>query len=228
MNSVINSEKQLVTIEDVKEQFEIVKSYVGTLEFSEMDESVFKKEVAKANKIVKDIDRFRIDRTNEHLKMIEQEVNTLTTFTKDLKTIIKDVSTDYQDYLKELELEKETEIELMFNLMLNDFENLKEVVTLDMIWDNKYLNKTYKIKDVEANISLKLNDFAKLLNAVEDKELLIKVKFDLEKYSDIRELTKVEKDDIVEEVDTTYMTIKLKRSYLTFLKSMNVEFEEVK
>lgn len=103
--------------------------------------------------------------------------NGLKDIISDTCQIIKDASTKIDVIVKDVENrakeDKRNQIQTIFDFNAQDLE---KIVTLEMIFDDRYLNKSYELKDVEADIITKLENIRKDLIAIG----MLKSKFETE------------------------------------------------
>ncbi len=104
---------------------------------------------SKLNKLVKAIDRERIDKTKEYNEPLQKFIEQCNT----LKSKVLEVSDTLDKQLKEAE-EKEKQEKLEEIIKYFDEKNIeyKELIDFDKIFQEQWLNKTYTMKKVQMDI----------------------------------------------------------------------------
>ena len=212
-------------IMEAKEYALRLKEYYSTLVFTEEQLSEAKNERAGINKVVKKIADYRKNIVEEFKKPI----NLFETTAKETERILKETADFVDIQVKNFENkekeEKRKQIEISFNQLV---EELKEVITLDKIFDAKWLNKTVKLATIEEEITNKLDNIRNGLKAIEElnSEFVLEIKntflqdFDLSKaifkntqlLEQKQALTKVEekKEEITQEKVETMLKEEVK------------------
>ena len=142
-----------------------LKEYYSTLVFTpeQLDEA--KGERASINKVVKKIADYRKDIVAEFKKPIDLFETTAKETEKILKETADFVDIQVKNFENEEKAKKRKLIEDIFN---NLVEELKDVITLEKIFDEKWLNKTTKLAAVENEIKEKLENIRNGLKAIEE------------------------------------------------------------
>lgn len=134
---------------DFKQYALDMKEYYSKLAFNDEQIKEAKDERASVNKIVKKVATYRKEIVDKFNKPIEEFVKTA----KEVETLLKEASTCIDVQVKKYEDEekekKKTECENLFNDLIGD---LKELVSFEKVFDNRWLNKTTKMIEVEQNI----------------------------------------------------------------------------
>lgn len=180
------SEKEFIkSIEWNKEFIEtaienIVNDYKG-LVYTTENIKVAKEDKAKLNKLKKELD----DKRKEVKKLIN---NPYEVFEKEIKTIlskvdvvISDIDLSISAYEKEQKENKKKEIEVYFEEVLEKAgdDSLKEFLSLDRIFEEKWLNASVTITKVKVEVTDKVNKIIENLNNIDsyseqDKAILRK------------------------------------------------------
>lgn len=212
-------------IMEAKEFALSLKEYYSKLVFTEEQLSEAKNERASINKVVKKIADYRKNIVEEFKKPINLFEATAKETEKILKETADFVDIQVKNFEDKEKEEKKKLIEVSFNQLV---EELKEVITLEKIFDAKWLNKTVKLATIEEEITNKLDNIRNGLKAIEglNSEFELEIKntflqdFDLSKAifknSQLLEqkeiLTKVEekKEEITQEKVETMLKEEVK------------------
>lgn len=213
-------------IMEAKEFALSLKEYYSKLVFTEEQLSEAKNERASINKVVKKIADYRKNIVEEFKKPINLFEATAKETEKILKETADFVDIQVKNFEDKEKEEKKKLIEVSFNQLV---EELKEVITLEKIFDAKWLNKTVKLATIEEEITNKLDNIRNGLKAIEglNSEFELEIKntflqdFDLSKAifknSQLLEqkeiLTKVEekKEEITQEKVETMLKEEVKK-----------------
>lgn len=172
---------------DAKEYALSLKEYYSKLVFSEEQLSEAKNERASINKVVKKIADYRKNIVAEFKKPIEL----FETTAKETEKILKETADFVDVQVKNFEnKEKEEKLESIREIFNQLAEELKEILTLEKIFDMKWLNKTVKLPTIEEEIKSKLDGIRQGFRAIEElhsefelevKNTFIEEHFDLSK-----------------------------------------------
>lgn len=150
---------------DAKEYALSLKEYYSTLVFSEEQLKDAKEERASINKVVKKIADYRKNIVAEFKKPIE----TFEITAKEAEKILKETADFVDVQVKNFEnKEKEEKLESIREIFNQLAEELKEILTLEKIFDMKWLNKTVKLPTIEEEIKDKLDGIRQGLKAIEE------------------------------------------------------------
>lgn len=121
-------------------------------------------------------DRALLNNTSKALNdariKLEKEFNApfeeFKTIIKDTCTLIKEASNKIDEIVKEEENKEKTAKKSIIERIFNDnIGNLKELVTLEKIFNERWLNKTFKIEDIEKEIQEKVKNIKEGLETIE-------------------------------------------------------------
>lgn len=211
---------------DAKEYALNLKEYYSTLVFSEEQLKEAKDERASINKVVKKIADYRKNIVAEFKKPIEMFEKTAKETEKILKETADFVDVQVKNFENKEKEEKLESIQEIFNQLV---EELKDILTLEKIFDMKWLNKTVKLPTIEEEIKDKLDGIRQGLKAIEElhsefelevKNTFLEEHFDLSKaifkntqlIEQKKALAKVEekKEEIVQEKVETMLKEEVK------------------
>lgn len=134
---------------EVKEYALETKKYYENLVFTDEQIKEAKDERANINKAVKRIADYRKDIVDKFNKPLEEFVRNA----KETESILKEASNSIDVQVKKYEEEekqkKKDECEELFNNLVGD---LSELITFEKVFDNRWLNKTTKMTEVEQDI----------------------------------------------------------------------------
>lgn len=158
---------------ELTEKTDLYKNMV----YSEATIKDAKTDRANLNKLEKAINDEKIRVKNLFLKPFED----FETKCKELMALVKDASTNIDTQVKTFEAKQDEEKK---ELIENRYEQLigkyKDFISLDKIWNPRWLNKTYTFQKIEEDIVhvvTKTNtDFATLEAEIKDKDILTQVK----------------------------------------------------
>ena len=161
----------VATVEDniaeAKEYALQLKEYYSKLIFSENQIEEAKIERASINKIVKKISDYRKDIVAEFKKPIEIFETTAKETEKILKETADFVDIQIKNYEDKIKSSKKEEIVKIFNDLIEE-KALGDLIKFDMIFDERYLNKTYDIENVEEDIADKLSQISNDIKAIKN------------------------------------------------------------
>ena len=134
---------------EVKEYALETKKYYENLVFTDEQIKEAKDERANINKAVKRVADYRKDIVDKFNKPLEEFVRNA----KETESILKEASNSIDVQVKKHEEEekqkKKNECEELFNNLVGD---LSELITFEKVSDNRWLNKTTKMTEVEQDI----------------------------------------------------------------------------
>lgn len=150
---------------EAKEYALNLKEYYSRLIFTDEQISEAKEERASINKVIKNIADYRKNIVAEFKKPIEIFETTAKETEKILKETADFVDVQVKNFENKEKEEKKRQIEISFNQLV---EELKDIVPLTKIFDEKWLNKTVKLAAVENEIKDKLDNIRSGLKAIEE------------------------------------------------------------
>lgn len=134
---------------EIKEYALKTKEYYETLVFNNEQIKEAKDERASLNKVVKKVADYRKDTVEKFNKPLEDFVSTA----KEVEDLLKEASNSIDVQVKKYEEQekeaKKSECEELFNNLVGD---LSELITFEKVFDNRWLNKTTKMTEVEQDI----------------------------------------------------------------------------
>lgn len=134
---------------EIKEYALETKKYYENLVFTDEQIKEAKDERANINKTVKRVADYRKDIVDKFNKPLEEFVRNA----KETEIILKEASSSIDVQVKKYEEEekqkKKDECEELFNNLVGD---LSELITFEKVFDNRWLNKTTKMTEVEQDI----------------------------------------------------------------------------
>lgn len=154
-------------IQEAKEYALQLKEYYSKLVFNDKQLSEAKEERASINKIVKKIADYRKNIIAEFKKPIEVFENTAKETEKILKETADFVDIQVKSFEDKEKEEKRQNVEEIFN-KISENEEINELIKLNMIFDERYLNKTYSLEKVEKDLTEKLDKINQELKAIKE------------------------------------------------------------
>ena len=134
---------------EVKEYALKTKEYYETLVYNDEQIKEAKDERASINKAVKKVADYRKDTVEKFNKPLEEFVKTA----KETESILKEASNCIDVQIKKYEEEekqaKKKECKELFDNLVGD---LSELISFEKVFDNRWLNKTTKMTEVEQDI----------------------------------------------------------------------------
>lgn len=134
---------------EVKEYALETKKYYENLVFTDEQIKEAKDERANINKAVKKVADYRKDIVDKFNKPLEEFIRNA----KETESILKEASNSIDVQVKKHEegekQKKKDECEESFNQLIGD---LSELITFEKVFDNRWLNKTTKMSEVEQDI----------------------------------------------------------------------------
>lgn len=154
-------------ISEAKEYALQLKEYYSKLVFTDDQIKEAEEERASINKIVKKISDYRKNIVSEFKKPIELFESTAKETEKILKETSEFVDVQVKSYEAKQKALKKSEIEKIYDSLIEE-ESINNLVNLNMIFDERYLNKTYKIEDVEKDLKGKTTKIENDIQAIKD------------------------------------------------------------
>lgn len=112
-----------------------------------------KEDKAMLNRTAKKLNDERIKLEKEFMKPFDE----FKTVVKEITEMIKESSSKIDEIVKEVEnKDKEEKKKAILVIFESEVKELKDIVKFENIFDERYLNKTFKIEDVEKDITSKL------------------------------------------------------------------------
>lgn len=113
-----------------------------------------KEDKAMLNRTAKKLNDERIRLEKEFMKPFDE----FKTVVKDITEMIKDSSSKIDAIVKEVEnKDKEEKRKAILVIFESEVKELKDVLKFEKVFDERYLNKTFKIEDVEKDLISKLD-----------------------------------------------------------------------
>lgn len=157
----------VATVEDniaeAKEYALELREYYSTLIFTDEQISEAKNERASINKVVKKIADYRKDIISEFKKPIEL----FETTAKETEKILKETADFVDVQIKNFEnSEKEEKKKQCIEIYNNLIEEYKELISFEKIFNDKWLNKTTKLSEVENEIKILIEKVSSDMKAI--------------------------------------------------------------
>lgn len=156
-------------IEPIKHNLGIIEDYAvqlkefyGKLVFNDTQYKEAKDERSKVNTLIKKLKENRI----ETIKLFKEPIQNFEDTSKRIEKLLEESSGIIDSSVKKFDLEQqeikrktiEEKIETIRSKFLEDFaEYSKQLSVLEIIYDNRWFNKTFKDKDLEADIVAQFN-----------------------------------------------------------------------
>ena len=151
--------------EEIKKELEIQLQKYKNIVFEESDIQEAKKTRADLNRLKKQVNDKKIEVKNEFIKPY-------TDFETKIKEIISMIDEPCLEIDKQIkafeEKQKEIKKEEIKKIYEENIKDLKEMLPLGKIWNEKWLNSTYKIRDIELEILGILNKVKTDLEVIEN------------------------------------------------------------
>lgn len=152
--------KQQLPVLEIKD-YELIKteveSDVALYENYTVTEETLEKDTktrAELNNKAKSFNQRRLDIQKELTKPIDEFKNKVDYLVNMYKKASESLDVQIKNFEQKTKDDKKKEIEILFN---NNIKELKSIITLDLIFDEKWLNKTTKLDTVEKEIQTKFN-----------------------------------------------------------------------
>ena len=152
-------------ITEAKEYALSLKEYYGTLVFNDDQLKEAKDERASINKLVKSIADYRKNIVAEFKKPIEQFEATAKETEKILKETSDFVDVQVKKFENKEKEKKREEIEKIYNTQI---EELKDVISINQLFNDKWLNKGTTLQSIEDEMKSKLAGIRSGLKAIEE------------------------------------------------------------
>ena len=151
--------------EEIKQELALQLQKYKNIVFEESDIQEAKKTRADLNRLKKQVNDKKIEVKNEFIKPY-------TDFETKIKEIISMIDEPCLEIDKQIKAFEEKQKELKKQEILKIYEenikDLKEILSLQKIWNEKWLNATYKIRDIELEILGTINKVKTDLKVIED------------------------------------------------------------
>ncbi|MEI3530647.1 MAG: DUF1351 domain-containing protein [Bacilli bacterium] len=154
-------------ISEAKEYALKLKEYYSTLVFTDEQIVEAKGERASINKVVKKIADYRKNIIVEFKKPIELFETTAKETEKILKETADFVDVQVKNFENKEKKEKRNQVQTIFDELIGK-EALSELINLEMVFDERYLNKTYSLEKVEEDLFNKIRKIADELTAIKN------------------------------------------------------------
>lgn len=139
----------LIIKETIKNKLEDYKA--ENYDINSIDKA--KEDKAMLNRTAKKLNDERIRLEKEFMKPFDE----FKTVVKEITEMIKESSSKIDEIVKEVEnKDKEEKKKAILVIFESEIKELKDIVKFENIFDERYLNKTFKIEDVEKDITSKL------------------------------------------------------------------------
>lgn len=136
--------------EEIKNKLEDYKA--ENYDINSIDKA--KEDKAMLNRTAKKLNDERIRLEKEFMKPFDE----FKTVVKEITEMIKDSSSKIDEIVKEVEnKDKEEKKRAILVIFESEVKELKDVLKFEKIFDERYLNKTFKIEDVEKDLISKLD-----------------------------------------------------------------------
>lgn len=173
--------------EEIKQELEIQLKKYQNIVFEEKDIQEAKKTRANLNRLKKQVNDKKIEVKNEFIKPY-------TDFETKIKEIISMIDKPCLEIDKQIkvfeEKQKEVKKDEIKKIYDENIKELKEILPLQKIWNEKWLNTTYKIRDIELEILGIINRVETDLKVIEDMKSEFEIQLK-DKYLSTLELTSV-------------------------------------
>lgn len=170
----------LIIKETIKNKLEDYKA--ENYDINSIDKA--KEDKAMLNRTAKKLNDERIKLEKEFMKPFDE----FKTVVKEITEMIKDSSSKIDEIVKEVEnKDKEEKKKAILVIFESEVKELKDIVKFEDIFDERYLNKTFKIEDVEKDITSKLEQIRNDLITISklDSKYEIELKSDYLKHFDL-------------------------------------------
>lgn len=139
-----------------------LKEFYGKLVFNDTQYKEAKDEKAKVNALIKKLKENRI----ETVKLFKEPIKDFEDTSKRIEKLLEESASIIDSSVKKFDLEQqekkrkviEEKIENIRNKFIEDFKEYEKYLNdLEIIYDNRWFNKTFKDKDLEADIVNQFN-----------------------------------------------------------------------
>lgn len=163
---------ELPEIPEVKHNLDVVKQYAQDLKdfwqpviFTSEQVDKAKEVKASINKLVKKVGDLRKETVKEYKKPIDDFEKTA----KETEAILKEASEVLNNKINVFVEQEQNEKREEINNLITDYIKDTGVKFEEIVWDNRWLNKTYKMSQIEEDVTNQINN---ILNTKETKRLL--------------------------------------------------------
>lgn len=157
------TQKVTDNIKEFKDYAIQMKEYYSKLVFNDDQIKEAEAERAKVNKIVKKIDSYRKNVVEEFNKPLDEFVTNAKNVTSLLKEASECIDIQIKKYQNIQKESKKEECKKIFERLIG---GLKELITFESLFDERWLNKTFKIDEVEDVIKGKIEKINTEINAI--------------------------------------------------------------
>ena len=154
--------KLAINYEELKKELGLQLQHYKGLVFAENEIVSAKKTRADLNRVAKVIDDRRKELKEEFLKPYEEVENQA----KELIGMIKDVNSEIDKQIKDYEEKEKEEKKIEIAQLWCSLHYNK--ITVDKIWNEKWLNKTFNMKNIEEEMRARITEIEADLNAIEE------------------------------------------------------------
>lgn len=156
---VVNQQHGVIStnFDDIKAQLSAQMEIYKELKVTEENKVERKKDVATLRKMAKAVNDKKVEVKNEFLKPyvdFEQNVKELIEIINEPITILDDQVKEFEEKQRQLKI---SEINNVFNIMIQTYPELIDEIGLTTIYDNRWENATASMKSVRDEMTAKLN-----------------------------------------------------------------------
>lgn len=173
INKIQELEPIKFNYEEIKQELVIQLQKYKNIIFEEKDIQEAKKTRADLNRLKKQVNDKKIEVKNELIRPY-------TDFETKIKELISMIDEPCLEIDKQIKIFEEKQKELKKKEILKIYEeninDLKEILSIQKIWSEKWLNTTYKLRDIELEIIGIINKVKTDLKVIED----MKSEFDIQ------------------------------------------------
>lgn len=141
-----------------------LKKYNGLI-FEESDIKEAKETRAYLNRLKKQVNDKKIDVKKEYLKPYTEFENKIKEILEMINEPCIAIDTQIKAFEQKKKDEKKSKILAIFN---QNIDNLNQILTIQRIWNEKWLNATYELRDIELEIIGVINRVKTDLNNIEN------------------------------------------------------------
>ena len=144
-----------------------VERYKGLI-YNDEQIAIAKKDKAALNNFIKALDEKRKQIKADYLMPYNDFENKIKILQKLVQEPLQDIDKQIKNYDEQEKAKKQAEIDELYKKLIGE---LADKVPYRMLEDNRYLNKTYKLKDVEEDLKAKIdkvNEDISMLNLQEN------------------------------------------------------------
>lgn len=169
--------KLAINYEELKKELDVRLQQFKGIVFTEEQIAVAKQTRADLNRVAKVIDERRKELKKEYLKPYEE----VETQAKELVGMISAVNSEIDKQIKAFEEREKEEKKIKIAQLWCGLKYNK--ITVDKIWNDKWLNKTFSMKDIEEEMRTRITEIEADLNAIdelcqdEEKAKILKSKY---------------------------------------------------